>query len=797
MALCATVAFSLLSEAPAGAAETSVDIVIIGGSGVVSDAIMADLDSMTSGRVTRLAGPDRYATAAAVSVASFDPGVPVVYIANGLNFPDALAAAPVAALQGGPVLLTLTSSIPGPTREELQRLEPERIVVVGGTGVVDESVFKALRAFTDGDVERLAGLDRDETAAAISASHFDPGVPAVYIALGRAFPDALAASATAAVEGGPILLTKSFTIPVGTANELIRLQPERIFVVGGPATIPDDILEAFEAFTDGPVQRLAGPDRYGTAAAVSASTFNSATDRVYIATGLDFPDALAAGPIAGGAGFVTFSGEGSGGGPILLVSSVIPTAIRDEIRRLGQDSAPIATPMSVTVAEDTPTPVTLAGTDPEGDPLTFDVVTDPNHGTLAGSPPTVTYTPDPDYHGPDSFTFRATDGASDSANATVTITVTPVNDAPVVEDDAFSTAEDTPIGIVLTGTDVEGDSLSFSVTSGPSHGSLSGSGSNRTYTPDPDFSGADSFTYIANDGVYDSAPATIDITVDPVNDAPVAADQDLATAQDTPRAVTLTASDAENDPLTFTVTTGPSNGSLSGSGPNRIYTPDLGFFGVDSFTFVANDGTADSNEATVTVTVTNVNDAPTADDKNVETDEDTAVGVTLTGSDPDNDPLTFTVQTGPANGSLSGTAPNLTYTPDPEFSGPDSFTYVVNDGTVNSPIATVSITVSFVNDPPIADDQSVTTDIGVTVNITVTGSDPEDDPITFALAAGPSSGQLIGTLPDVSYKPQPGFSGTDSFTFTTNDGNSDSNIATVTITVNSTTSSPSAGVRIE
>ena len=153
--------------------------------------------------------------------------------------------------------------------------------------------------------------------------------------------------------------------------------------------------------------------------------------------------------------------------------------------------------------------------------------------------------------------------------------------------------------------------------------------------------------------------------------------------------------DAESDPLTAALVSDVSNGMLTlNSDGSFTYTPDLNFNGADSFTYMANDGTADSNIATVSITIEPINDAPVANNDNITTQEDTAVAVTLTASDVDGDALTYSVVSGPSNGSLSGTVPNLTYTPNPNFNGADSFTYMANDGTADSGVATVSSTVN-------------------------------------------------------------------------------------------------------
>ena len=209
----------------------------------------------------------------------------------------------------------------------------------------------------------------------------------------------------------------------------------------------------------------------------------------------------------------------------------------------------------------------------------------------------------------------------------------------------------------------------------------------------------------------------------PGNIAPVAQNQDVSTNEDTAKSITLTATDANGDSLTFSVVSGPTNGTLTGTAPDLTYTPNANYNGPDSFTFKANDGQVDSNTATVSITVTPVNDAPVANGQSVTTNEDTAKAITLSASDVDGNGLTFTVVTEPTNGTLSGTAPNLTYTPNANYNGPDSFTFKANDGTEDSNTATVSITVTPVNDAPVANGQSVTTNEDTAKAITLAASD--------------------------------------------------------------------------
>lgn len=178
------------------------------------------------------------------------------------------------------------------------------------------------------------------------------------------------------------------------------------------------------------------------------------------------------------------------------------------------------------------------------------------------------------------------------------------------------------------------------------------------------------------------------------------------------------------------------------------------------------------------------NQAPTANSQSVTTNEETPKAITLAGTDPQGTSLTYTVLTSPAHGTLSGTAPNLTYTPAANYAGSDSFTFKVNDGSLDSPAATVSITVTNVNDAPVANAQSVTTTKNTAKTITLTGSDTEGSTLSFFVVANPSHGTLSGTVPNLTYLPATDYTGSDSFTFKVNDGSLDSSTVTVTITVN-------------
>jgi predicted outer membrane repeat protein len=274
--------------------------------------------------VTRLSGPDRFATAAAVSAARFAPGVGVAFIATGGDFPDALSGGVAAALADAPLLLTRGDVLPAATRAELQRLAPGRIVILGGTAAVSDAVAGELTGLTTGPVTRLRGPDRFGTAAAVSAATFGPGVPVAYIATGANFPDALTGVPAAAAGPGPLLLVTRDAVPAATRTELQRLGAGRIVILGGTAVVSAGVAAELAGLTTGPVSRLAGPDRLATATAISAATFPGGASTAYVATGGVFPDALAGGAVAGAIP-----------APVLLVSGSLPDGVRAELVRLG------------------------------------------------------------------------------------------------------------------------------------------------------------------------------------------------------------------------------------------------------------------------------------------------------------------------------------------------------------------------------------------------------------------------------------------------------------------------------
>ncbi|HTE18671.1 MAG TPA: tandem-95 repeat protein, partial [Armatimonadota bacterium] len=281
---------------------------------------------------------------------------------------------------------------------------------------------------------------------------------------------------------------------------------------------------------------------------------------------------------------------------------------------------PLSQNDAFTVVEDTILTVAAPGilrndSDPEGEPLTALLLNGPAHGRLTlNQGGSFTYAPDANYSGSDSFTYRASDGALFSSPATVTLTVSAVNDPPGAAPDSFRTNEDTPLtatapGVLRNDTDAEGTVLTAVLVTGPSHGTLQlAVNGSFTYTPGAHFHGTDQFVYRASDS-RDSSTAVVTLTVVPVNDAPSAGNDAYATSRATPltvaaRGVLANDEDVEGTALTAVLAGRPANGSvtlnLDGS---FTYRPRVGFHGSDAFTYRASDGASAGNLATVTVAV--------------------------------------------------------------------------------------------------------------------------------------------------------------------------------------------------
>ena len=486
---------------------------------------------------------------------------------------------------------------------------------------------------------------------------------------------------------------------------------------------------------------------------------------------------------------------------------------------------PVAQDMSVSTGEDTPINITLAASDPEDESLTYTIL-EVNNATVTLNGNVATYTPDAHFNGTDTFTFYANDGTSDSNIATVTMTVSAEDDEPNTLDVATSTDEDVAVAVNLSAEEYDGDSYSFAIITDVSNGTTSLNGSTVTYTPNQDWNGTDTFTFEATDDrTARTNVATATITVNPVNDAPVANDITNQVTDENRMMqldITLDATDVDGDALTYNITS-TNNGSVTINDNIATYVPTQDWNGEDTFTYIANDGSLNSNTATVTIKVNSIPDAPITYNFSVETNEDFGLyGQIPLGEhsfDVDGDDLVFIVSSIPTNGNLCQDAgakcgtvlavgdtitgengTNTTtpvYEPYANFNGSDSFSWKVNDGSLDSNIGTVSITVNPILDLFSVKDAAFEVDedneLQVNIDDSYIGTNPDNlsmNDIYFSIS--PQNGTVTNTGILMMYAPNDNFNGTDTFAYRGshiaggNATNSDWSIneATITITVN-------------
>lgn len=278
--------------------------------------------------VDRVQGQNRYGTAAALFAGT--PANPdVVYVASGENFPDALAVAPIASSLDAPLLLVRRDWIPPETITALQNLKPTKIVIIGGTGAVTTKVSDLLKGYASaGGVERIGGADRYETARlAVDAQWEDGTVDVLYVASGRSYPDALSSASAAGATDSPVLIVDGSQprLDAASAELIAKLGPTKIVVAGGPTIVPDGVVNDLKTIAGvTTVSRLFGADRYATSAALNNDAFGTATE-VFIASGENYPDALA------GA-----ARSGSVGAPLYLVrGTCIPASVAGDVNAFG------------------------------------------------------------------------------------------------------------------------------------------------------------------------------------------------------------------------------------------------------------------------------------------------------------------------------------------------------------------------------------------------------------------------------------------------------------------------------
>ncbi|MBI1194089.1 MAG: tandem-95 repeat protein, partial [Bacteroidetes bacterium] len=481
------------------------------------------------------------------------------------------------------------------------------------------------------------------------------------------------------------------------------------------------------------------------------------------------------------------------------------------------NDAPVAVDDVASTPEETAVSGNVASNDLDVDGPSVDItlLSGPSNGLFSlGADGSYTYTPNADFVGTDTVSYSYCDLGTPNLcdTAILVITVTAVNDAPVAVDDVASTPEETAVSgnVASNDSDVDGPSVDITLLSGPANGlfSLSADGS-YTYTPNVGFNGLDTVVYsycdLGTPNLCDVAILVITVTA--VNDAPVAVDDVASTPEETAVSGNVASNDSDVDgpSVDITLLSGPSNGlfSLVADG-SYTYTPNADFVGTDTVSYSYCDlGTPNlCDTAILIITVTAVNDAPVALNDVASTPEETAVSgnVASNDSDVDGPSVDITLLSGPANGLFAlGADGSYTYTPNADFVGTDTVSYSYCDlGTPNlCDVAVLVITITAVNDAPVAVDDVITLDEDGSVSGSVATNDSDTDgpSVIITTVSGPSNGSLtLNADGSFTYTPDPDFFGTDTVTYSYCDGGLPNlcDTAILVITVNPINDAPVA-----
>nr|MBA3452280.1 tandem-95 repeat protein [Deltaproteobacteria bacterium] len=462
--------------------------------------------------------------------------------------------------------------------------------------------------------------------------------------------------------------------------------------------------------------------------------------------------------------------------------------------------APVANGDAATTAEDQI--VTIAGgslvandTDVDGNTLQVTAVSNASNGAVALAGGSVAFTPAANFSGVAGFDYTVSDGAL-TATAHVTVTVTPVNDAPSAGADVASGDEDVPVILADTvllanDSDPEGSALTLVSVGNASNGTVTIVAAGARFTAPPNYSGPASFEYTISDGLL-TAVGTVTLTILPVNDAPTPVADAATTNEDV--AVTLSPLvndlDVEGDALSLVAVGTPANGTVTFANNMVTYTPAANYAGPDSFTYTASDAGGAMGTGTISITVVPVADPPTATNDTATVAEDTSIVIAVLANDFDVDGQAVSLVS--AGAATSGTTlvvgNQVQYTPNPNYFGPDMFTYVIADAGGTQATATVSITVTPVDDPPGTnpDFYAANDEIQLTVAAVngVLANDSSDSPLTATLLSPPQYGTL-SLAPDGSFTyTADGCVYEDTFTYQATDGVFVSAPTTVTFSIN-------------
>jgi large repetitive protein len=493
---------------------------------------------------------------------------------------------------------------------------------------------------------------------------------------------------------------------------------------------------------------------------------------------------------------ITYSISDGNGGTATATVTIIVGALNDApvsaplAPRTNPDGAIVAVPVAANFSDvDNPILAFSATGLPAG--LAIDPVT----GIISGAIDRNASQPNGGVY---AVTVTATDASGLTTSQTFSWSVT--NPPPIAINDEASTAEDFPVNInvLANDSDADGDTLAVTTASAGNGTVVIRPDGTIDYTPAPDFNGTDIITYTISDGNGGTATATVSVIVGAQNDPPVAVNDAASTNEDTPVTVSVLANDSDVDgnPLTVTTASSPNGTVVINADGTITFTPATNFNGLATISYTISDGQGGTATATVTVDVNPVNDLPVAANDQANTVEDTPVTVAVLANDSDVDgnPLTVTAATSPDGQVTINPNGTVTFMPNPNFNGTTTVTYTISDGNGGTSTATVTLTVAAVNDVPVANPSSATTDEDVPLTLTPLANDSDADGNALMVTAVSAQNGIVTINADgtVGYVPNPNFNGTDVVTYTISDGQGGTATSTITVIVNSVNDVPVA-----
>jgi subtilisin-like proprotein convertase family protein len=559
------------------------------------------------------------------------------------------------------------------------------------------------------------------------------------------------ATITAQVNDGTHVAAQAFVLTVSAVNDAPVL-----------SSIPNQTTNEDTAKT----YTMSATDVEGSSLTYLATSSNSSN----VATGISGATVTMT-PAANFNGSVTITAKANDG--------TVDSAAKTFTLTVGavNDAPVVGTVSNQTTAEDTAKTVTLSVTDSDsGDSHTYSATSSTSNVTPSISGTTLSLTPAANWSGTATITIKANDGTVYSAAKTFTLTVSAVNDAPVLASVSNQvTVKNAAKTVTLSGTDVEGSSLTYSATTSASQITIAVSSAVLTLTPDNNWVGTSTITAKVNDGTVDSATKTFTITVNNTNTAPVVGTvANQSTNEDTAKTVTLSGTDSDGDSLTYSATSAASQVTPSVSGTTLTLTPAANWNGTSVITIKANDGIVDSTAKTFTLTVNAINDAPVVGTvANQSTTKNSAKTVNLSETDADSgDSHTFTATTSASQITIGISGAALTMTPDNNWTGTSTITIKANDGTVDSAAKTFVLTVSSSNaTPTLAAISAQATNQSVKKTVSITAADGDGDSLSYTVTSSPSS-KVNGTVSGstLTLTPLASYSGTAAVTLTVSDG---------------------------